>query len=310
MLGAAMSAQVAIASQEGMADPRTTVREGFSKRTLRWIAKGMVASDFLWQSLGQGLARFGLYVAAQREEHDRLRVIRENPCIKRALDKECVLSGPFADMQYSGVASVCSSHLPKLFGTYEFELHATIKSLAQQSFDAIINIGSAEGYYAVGLGRIFRDIPILAFDPDPRANANIRKLAGLNGVADRLEVRGACDAEAILRLPVSNALVVIDCEGAESSLITPAVARHLKHCTLIIETHDGVSPGVTTRLRDTLHATHRADVIEAVHDSDRADAIHGPALLKDLTRSEINLLLAERRMHACLRWLVSFPRSR
>jgi hypothetical protein len=42
---------------------------------------------------------------------------------------------------------------PKWLGTYELELHSIIKGILRAEYNTIIDIGSAEGYYSVGLGK-------------------------------------------------------------------------------------------------------------------------------------------------------------
>src|SRR3990172_3223867 len=62
-----------------------------------------------------------------------------------------VASGPFQGMRYVGKA-VESAFFPKLMGTYEKELHGIwYRQIAAASSRWVVNIGAAEGYYAVGL---------------------------------------------------------------------------------------------------------------------------------------------------------------
>jgi hypothetical protein len=63
-----------------------------------------------------------------------------------------VESGPFAGMKY--LPGFCEGILPKLLGSYEQELWPALHSIASLPIQAVINIGCAEGYYAVGLARL------------------------------------------------------------------------------------------------------------------------------------------------------------
>ena len=65
------------------------------------------------------------------------------------LDKLEILSGPFKGMRY-GDFSYNSALIPKLLGTYEADLHGWVGEAVAAGYDAVINIGCAEGYYAVG----------------------------------------------------------------------------------------------------------------------------------------------------------------
>src|SRR4051794_35375378 len=87
-----------------------------------------------------------------------------------------ILSGPFAGMRYltDSVGSVLEA---KLLGTYEKELHGIVSSLARKCFDLVIDIGAAEGYYAVGLARSMPSARIIAFEMTEEGQALIRQLA-------------------------------------------------------------------------------------------------------------------------------------
>ena len=54
----------------------------------------------------------------------------------------------------------------------------------------VLNIGCAEGYYAVGLARRMPQARVLAFDINRTAQDTCRALAAKNGVADRVQVSG------------------------------------------------------------------------------------------------------------------------
>src|SRR5689334_17519514 len=60
--------------------------------------------------------------------------------------------GPFVGMRYLRSAC-CERILPKLLGSYEEELWPALRRLAALPIPAVVNVGCAEGYYAVGLAR-------------------------------------------------------------------------------------------------------------------------------------------------------------
>src|ERR1700749_2885028 len=61
-----------------------------------------------------------------------------------------VKHGPFTGMVYPTKATRNRHVIPKLLGTYEQELHGTIETIKGRKYDVVIDIGGAEGYYAVG----------------------------------------------------------------------------------------------------------------------------------------------------------------
>jgi|GEM_PF-343111 len=155
---------------------------------------------------------------------------------------------------------------PKLLGVYEQELQASIARLAEGEIGAIVNIGAGEGYYAIGLALRCPDVPVHAFEADPREHAVIRHNAEANGVADRVHVHGACVADDVAALADAHGrlLVICDCEGFETALFaTQGVAAALRHSDLVIECHDFADPGCTPAVFASLWRTHVIEVVYA-----------------------------------------------
>src|SRR6185436_5046661 len=103
-----------------------------------------------------------------------------------------VLAGPFAGMRYVD-RSFGSVYWPKLLGTYELELHATLAALLARDFETVLVAGAAEGYYAVGMATRLPQARIVAWEANTEARTAVAELACLNGVGDRIELRGICD---------------------------------------------------------------------------------------------------------------------
>lgn len=150
-----------------------------------------------------------------------------------------VYGGPFAGMRYISSA-VGSCLIPKIIGCYEEELHPWVSDLLLQNYNAIVNIGCAEGYYAIGfaLKSVSQGEAIYAYDINPVARHSCLRLARLNKVADRIKIRGACLPEILemdIRYPT---LIISDCEGYESTILDPTLVPGLSFCDMLIETHD------------------------------------------------------------------------
>jgi hypothetical protein len=149
-----------------------------------------------------------------------------------------VQSGPFKGMRFHTHATE-GCYIPKLLGCYEEELHPLLESIARQNpYDRIINVGCAEGYYAVGLARCLPNAKILAFDINPKAQEYCKSLAAMNGVSDQVLVGGKVSVEDWPGLIDGRVLIVSDCEGAEYDLLDPNKSRQvLKQADFLIELH-------------------------------------------------------------------------
>src|SRR5688572_440816 len=118
-----------------------------------------------------------------------------------------VRAGPFAGLKYMHRASG-SVLLPKLVGSYEAELHPAIERVVSTAYDVVVDVGAAEGYYAVGLAKRLPQSKVFAYDIDPVARKACEKLAVVNGVADRVYVRGRCDHAELNAILTGKSLVV------------------------------------------------------------------------------------------------------
>jgi hypothetical protein len=175
-----------------------------------------------------------------------------------------VQRGPFAGMRLPTKASWGGGYLaPKLLGSYEQELHRAIEKAVARRPDVVINVGCAEGYYAIGLARRLPRAHVYAFDISEDAQRACRIAAEENQVSDRVEVRGLCDAEQLAALCPEGvrALIVLDCEGAELALLDATAARQLGRADLIVELHDFVDRRITPTLMERFAVTHKPSLV-------------------------------------------------
>lgn len=184
----------------------------------------------------------------------------------RRLYHQCdgiVIAGPFAGMRYVGGAH--SSQLgPKLLGTYEAELSQILGGAGV--YDRVIDVGAAEGYYAVGLLRYHSELRVIAFEESAAARAALSRLARLNGVTERLDVRGFCDHEELntaLAMPGSSMLIV-DVDGGEGALIDPDRVPGLRTAPILVELHPHELPGIRRTITERFASTHEVAHISSV----------------------------------------------
>jgi len=174
-----------------------------------------------------------------------------------------VLHGPFAGMKYTPEAIEGRHAVPKLLGSYELELHPVIEAVGGNEYENIIDIGSAEGYYAVGLARI-TCAQIHAFDPEPRERRLCHGMAVLNGVGDRIRIGSWCSSEVLAKICRGKTFILSDCEGYESVLFDERTIEQISSADLLIEVHDILAPDVSGVLADRFQRTHTVRRIAAM----------------------------------------------
>ncbi|MEM9681894.1 MAG: class I SAM-dependent methyltransferase [Pseudomonadota bacterium] len=206
-----------------------------------------------------------------------------------------VLAGPFAGMRYMRQIAE-GALLPKLIGSYEAELHPSIGRIVETEYDRVINIGCAEGYYAVGLAREMPAVQIDAFDIDEHAQDLCRELAGINDVESCVTVGGRFEPEDFASYADGRTVVLCDIEGAEAALLDPERAPELAHADILAECHQVDGEWTSDLLLPRFRSTHRVTEI----DQQPRDFSQYPAL-EGLSDTDCFFALLERLEPA--RWL-------
>ncbi|WP_309087782.1 hypothetical protein [Phenylobacterium sp.] len=211
-----------------------------------------------------------------------------------------IIGGPFEGMEYVARATE-GALLPRLLGTYEAELHPHLEAFRQEGVDCIVDVGCAEGYYAVGLARLMPEVVVYAYDLDPNAREACGELARRNGVADRIVIRELFRPQDFQTFANQRVLVIMDVEGAETELLRPDLAPALAGMRLVVETH---SAGKLLAVRERFEPTHHVQRIDI--EGKVADL---PPWLRELGHLDQLLAVWEWR-GIPTPWLVMRPRGR
>jgi hypothetical protein len=182
-----------------------------------------------------------------------------------------VQAGPFAGMKYTR-QSFDSVLLPKLLGTYELELQPVIEAAIGRAYPTIVDIGTAEGYYAVGMALRSPSAKVLAFEANPTARAQCGKLAALNGVADRIEIRDAFRPGDAANLAGQRTFVICDVDGYETEIFAPTQAACWTKADLLVELHDFLGLPCRDSVVEPLRATHTPTFFECMPRAAEASA--------------------------------------
>jgi hypothetical protein len=162
--------------------------------------------------------------------------------------------GPFSGVRLPSAFS-WGDRGPKLLGCYEQELHPCIEEIIAWQPDVVLNVGCAEGYYAVGLAKRLPAALIIAYDVDHSAREACKEARDINGL--KLEILGFC-TNSELRDRAERAarpFLFIDCEGGERELLL-ADTYEFPSARLIVECHDFVDRDITSALLAKFSNTH------------------------------------------------------
>jgi SAM-dependent methyltransferase len=214
-----------------------------------------------------------------------------------------VQNGPFAGMRYARALPSGSIFYPKLLGSYEAELKPVFERIIRTNYAAVVDVGCADGYFAVGLAMRMPGVIVYAYDIDPSMREICAANAEVNGVSERVRISPHCDAEELRRLDLGDrAFILCDCEGFEIELFPPDIVDHLANHDLVIELHDFIDITIRDTLRERFSGTHNATLIDSVDDYLKGDVFHFPQLMGK-SRALKKDVMSERRP-AIMQWLV------
>ena len=188
------------------------------------------------------------------------------------------------------------------------EIQYQIEDIATKNYSEIIDIGCAEGYYAIGMALKCKSAKIYAFDINEKARQLCKEMAVLNNVDKRVIVKSEFTAEKLKNFEFSErGLIICDCEGYEKLLFNESNISNLKNCDLIIETHDLIDIEITTYLKKLIKDTHNIVSIYSKDDIHKALDFN----FKELNGLNLNKkreILSENRK-AIMEWLVCIPKG-
>lgn len=201
-----------------------------------------------------------------------------------------VTGGPFTGLKYID-ESAGSVLLNKLVGYYEDVLHPTIEKIQGESYDTIIDIGCAEGYYLVGLGREMPLAKLIGYDIDERALALSKRLADHNNLSNIIELHTTCTPATLTQDITPNTLLICDAEGFEDEILDPAkCAALLQVQKFVVETHEFAASNIVQILTERFENTHTIEQIEFT----MANPEKYPFLNKVTNKKDLFYMLRER----------------
>jgi hypothetical protein len=158
----------------------------------------------------------------------------------------------------------------KILGLYESELHPVFESLPHFQPDVCVNVGSGEGIYCLGLAKLCPpSVPIVGIDTSEEclsaAQFNVDENVRLGLLpADQIRLLGE-STPAILEETLASSqrpFVLMDCEGAEQTLLDPQHVPSLSRSLILVEVHPFVVPGIQQVIQERFSATHRITTIQ------------------------------------------------
>jgi hypothetical protein len=190
-------------------------------------------------------------------------------------------------------------------GLYEKEILNLIS--AHGPFKTFLDIGAADGYYAVGLLHAKMAKKAICFEISEDGQRAIERNWRLNGKPGKLEVYGEADGHSISSIAeklCENTLVLIDVEGFEFQLLSPELIAILGQCNVVLEIHNWIE-GFAEKYPVLLRNLDKYFDITVIAQSDRNTQNIG--LLRSYT-DDNRLLVSSERRPCMMRFLHLVPK--
>jgi SAM-dependent methyltransferase len=238
-----------------------------------------VKNDIIWKLLNKTIIPLSNIIKLKKQEFELKKYIESNPEVKSIFLEKIVRNGPFKGLKYPSDESFGSSLYPKFLGSYENEISLIIEDVCKNKYSDVLDIGCAEGYYAIGLALRMPNSTIHAYDISPQARALCIKMANYNNVSDRLKTYSFCSEDTLINFPFKGrGLIICDCEGYEKKLFTETSVKNLANCDLIIETHDIFDITISYYLENIFSKSHSQTVIRSIDDLQKLKLYHFPEI--------------------------------
>jgi len=175
-------------------------------------------------------------ISQQTTDQSKTRVLKHLRC----LYGETVEYGPFKGMKLgSKVWWSQYDVITKLLGVYEEHIVEQLGCFYSTSTVPFVDIGAADGYFAVGVAKLDWAEKVFAFEISPVARSILEGNAISNSCANKIDIQSEATLDNIADIihTYPGVFVLVDIEGAEYDLFNHDLLKLLKHSTIIIELH-------------------------------------------------------------------------
>ena len=165
-----------------------------------------------------------------------------------------VMSGPFRSMilDPNEISWGDGDIVRKLLGVYEEELHDSLECVIGSKPSRVINLGCAEGYYAIGMSIRIPEVEVIAVDISPLARKSTAANSSLNGT-NNLKISENKPH------PEPNDFWMVDIEGGEVNLLSEP--KDWRRVNILVELHEWTNRNIQDIFTSSFESSHDIKVI-------------------------------------------------
>jgi len=215
--------------------------------------------------------------------------------------------GPFKGMKLSDeVWWSNNDRITQMLSIYEEHILARLKNFSTQGASRFIDIGAADGYFAIGMAYSKIYSKVYAFEIEPKGQKKIKDNSAVNHVENIVSVFGEADYSSIQNLLRENIKTsfLIDIEGSEYQLLDEQMLSLVSSCYLICELHPWLVDDGDQLQRKLIERARKKFNVELIKRETYSPNIFSE--LDDLSDEERLIAVGEGRRKN-MQWLVLTP---
>ena len=192
----------------------------------------------------------------------------------------------------------------KILGLYEKQVVDWI-ALQPRRFDLFVDIGAADGFYAIGLLKKNLVGSAITYEISMGDRAVCKSMSQLNSVTNQISIKDKAEKIDLIQVLSSNlhTLILVDIEGSEFDLIDAEVLETGKDKFFVIEIHARIGTKKFIEFFRLCQTFHECEVITGTKKDFPSDDF-----TNNLSDNERSLLMSEGRPYQ-MGWIVLSPKK-
>jgi hypothetical protein len=152
--------------------------------------------------------------------------------------------------------------LQKALGIFEVSLRPCFEAQGVQKYLCVLNVGSVDGYYAMGLSKKFRPEVVHVVEPSLDYRSRLMANIATNVIDTDVEVDAFINSEEVVQIAriYERLLVLVDDPRFTSVVLNAATTKFLRHADIIIETTGWERSMEWHEAINHLQSTHRMSI--------------------------------------------------
>lgn len=198
----------------------------------------------------------------------------------------------------------------KLLGSYEKEVQIVMEHLIKLKPKVIINIGTEDGYYAIGMGFKLHTSNVLIYENDNTHITSCYKLARENNILDKVKIYNKYkinEFSEVLHNIIDNPIFICDYRGEEQNLFNRNLFFKFRKSFFIIKIYDSTFYDMGKLLISSFQETHDYKEIYSITDYEKVNKYNYEEI-SHFDFSEKLLLLSENN-DKYKRWFYIYPKN-